>query len=70
MTTPLKLDYGSRLYKDSNVSYGSEGVFPLIILSNSNRVAYYAMPPEYLIQESDKDKYYSIVENMLYGLLK
>lgn len=70
MTTPLKLDYGSRLYKDQNVSYGEQGVFPLIVLSNSNRVAYYAMPPEYLIEEDDKAKYISVVENMMYGMLR
>ncbi len=70
MTNPLKLDYGSRLFKDTNVSYGERGVFPLIVLSNSNRVAYYAMPPEYLIEEDDKEKYMSIVENMMYGMLR
>ncbi len=70
ITTPLKLDYGSRLFSDQETSYGSDGVFPLIVLSNSNRVAYYALPPEYLIENDDEAKYYSIVENMLYGLLK
>jgi hypothetical protein len=70
MTTPLKLDYGSKLFKDLNTSFGDQGVFPLIVLSNSNRVAYYAMPPEYLIEEDDKEKYMSIVENMMYGMLR
>lgn len=70
LTTPLKLDYGSRIFEDGNISYGEKGVFPLIVLSNSNRVAYYAMPPEYLIEEDDEAKYYSILENMLDGLLR
>jgi len=71
MTTPLKLDYGSRIYTDDKNSVGNDsGVFPLIVLSNSNRVAYYAMPPEYLIEEDDKNKYISIVENMIYGMLR
>lgn len=70
ITTPLKLDYGSRLYKDEEIYYGSDGVFPLIVLSNSNRVAYYALPPEYLIEEDDEAKYFSILENMLDGMLR
>jgi hypothetical protein len=71
MTTPLKLDYGSKLFSDEKIAYGnSDGVFPLIVLSNSNKVAYYALPPEYLIEEDDKDKYISILENMMYGMLK
>jgi hypothetical protein len=70
MTIPLKLDYGSRLFEDDKIYYGSEGVFPIIILSNSNRVAYYAIPPEYFVEEDDKAKYLSIIENMLYGLLR
>jgi hypothetical protein len=70
MTTPLKLDYGSKLYDSNKVAQGSQDVFPLIVLSNSNKVAYYAMPPEYLIEDDDENKYYSIVENMLYGMLR
>jgi len=71
MTTPLKLDFGSTLFDSDKISYGNEeGIFPLIILSNSNKVAYYAMPPEYLIEENDKEKYFSIIENMIYGMVK
>jgi hypothetical protein len=71
MTTPLKLDFGSTHFDSEKISYGNEeGIFPLIILSNSNKVAYYAMPPEYLIEENDKEKYFSIIENMIYGMVK
>jgi hypothetical protein len=28
------------------------------------------MPPEYLIEDDDKEKYYSIIENMTYGMVK
>ena len=68
--TPLKLDYGSNIYNDANKSYGDTEVFPLIVLSNSNRVAYYAMPPEYLVEDDDKEKFTSIVENIIDGMLK
>jgi len=66
--TPLKLDYGSNLYSDAKTSVGQ--VFPLIIVSNANKVAYYAIPPEYLCEDDDKEKYLSIIENMIYGMLK
>jgi hypothetical protein len=59
--TPLKLDFGSNLFIDTNTSYGTNGVFPFIVVSNSNRVAYYAIPPEYLIEEDDETGYYSII---------
>ncbi len=68
--TPLKLDFGSKLFKDQNTSIGNSSVFPLIVVSNSNRVAYYAMPPEYLIEPDDKEKYYSVLENMIDGMVR
>ena len=68
--TPLKLDYGSKLFKNSTTAVSDSSVFPLIVVSNSNRVAYYAMPPEYLVEPTDKKKYYSIIEDMIDGMLK
>lgn len=70
MTIPLKIDYGSKMYIDKEHSIGDQNIFPVIVLSNSNRVAYYALPPEYLIEDDDPAKYYSIIENMLYGMLR
>lgn len=72
VVTPLKLDFGSNLYNniDKDVSFGQNGVFPLIVVSNSNRVVYYALPPEYLIEEDDETGYFSIIENIISGMLK
>jgi hypothetical protein len=66
---PLKVDYGSNLFKDTNENVGDTEVFPIIVTSNSNKVAYYALPPEYLSEDDDKDKYYSIIENMIDGII-
>lgn len=65
--TPLKIDFGSKLVSDKGTF---EEVLPLIVISNANRVAYYALPPEYLAESDDKVKYTSIVENMINGMLK
>ena len=66
---PLKIDYGSRLFKDTNSSVGSSDVFPIIVTSNSNKVAYYAIPPESLAETDDKNGYYSVIENMIDGMI-
>ncbi len=66
---PLKLDYGTKLFSE-NYNGGLGPVFPLIVISNNKKVIYYAIPPEYFIEPEDKDKYYSIIENMLDGILK
>ncbi|MFH0905897.1 MAG: hypothetical protein V1824_01005 [archaeon] len=65
--TPLKLDFGSNLFDNNMKNYGS--TFPLIVISNSNKVAYYAMPIEYLNEDSDKQKYLSLIVNMIDGML-
>ncbi|HNW05746.1 MAG TPA: hypothetical protein PK655_00465 [archaeon] len=65
---PLKIDFGSNLRDTKNRAYGD--IFDAIVTSNSNRVAYYAIPPEYLAEERDGDnKYYSIVYNMFEGMV-
>lgn len=65
---PLKINFGANLRDANNQSYGD--IFDAIITSNSNRVAYYAIPPEYLAEERDKEKYYSIVYNMFEGMVR
>ncbi len=65
--TPLKIDFGSNLIDEKNKGYGD--IFPAIVTSNSNRVAYYAIPPEYL-NIRDGEKYQLIVENLVQGMLR
>ncbi|MDD3178661.1 MAG: hypothetical protein PHR26_04030 [Candidatus ainarchaeum sp.] len=67
---PLKLDYGSNIYANSTQEIGDQSIFPLIVVSNSNRVAYYSIPPEYFVENEDKEKYTSIIENIIDGMLK
>lgn len=64
---PLKIDFGANLRDANNTGYGD--IFEAIVTSNSNRVAYYAIPPEYLAEEKDKDKYYSVIYNMFDGMV-
>ncbi|MFA5746366.1 MAG: hypothetical protein WCX82_03325 [archaeon] len=64
---PLKVDYGSSLFNDKGKNFGD--IFDVIVTSNSNLVAYYAIPPEYVAEPTDKDKYYSIVWNMFDGMV-
>jgi hypothetical protein len=64
--TPLKIDFGSGLIDDNSKNYGD--VFPAIITSNSNRVAYYAIPPEYLNKR--EERYQLIIENLVHGMLR
>ncbi len=50
-------------------SYGSAS--PLVMVSGfGEKVAYYAMPPEYFANSKLEDKYYGIIENMYYGMTK
>jgi hypothetical protein len=66
--TPLKVDYGSNIIDNkTHKDYGN--IFPLIVTSNSNRVAYYAIPPEYLCEDDDENKYLLIIENLIKGML-
>jgi hypothetical protein len=45
--------------------------FPLIVTSGyGERVAYYAVPPEQFVEPDQPQKYYSIVENLYYGMLR
>jgi regulator of extracellular matrix RemA (YlzA/DUF370 family) len=65
---PLKIDFGANLRDQNNTSYGD--IFDAIVTSNSNRVAYYAIPPEYLAEERDgENKYLSIIYNMFDGMV-
>jgi hypothetical protein len=66
--TPLKVDYGSNLINNDGKDFGS--TFPMIITSNSNRVTYYAIPPELLNEETDDDKYLLIIENLIDGMFR
>ncbi|HOW29493.1 MAG TPA: hypothetical protein PK685_02365 [archaeon] len=65
---PLKIEYGSNLFDENKTSYGD--VFDAIVTSNSNLVAYYAIPPEYLAEDNDDEKYYSVVWNMFDGMVR
>jgi len=65
---PLKIEYGSNLFDDEKNNYGK--VFDAIVTSNSNLVAYYAIPPEYLAEDDDENKYYSVIWNMFDGMVR
>lgn len=65
---PLKIEYGANLFDEDKTNYGK--VFDAIVTSNSNLVAYYAIPPEYLAEDEDVEKYYSLIWNMFDGMVK
>lgn len=68
-TRVLSLDWQSHLIGTDKKDYGN--TFPIIVTSGfGERVAYYAVPPEQFIDPALKEKYYSIIENMYYGMLK
>ncbi len=49
--------------------YGT--TFPIIVTSGyGERVAYYAVPPEQFVNPELKDKYFTIIENLYYGMLR
>lgn len=68
-TRALSVDYGSNIIDESKgISEGP--VFPLIIQSGvGGKVVYYAVPPETFVKDTQKEKYYSIVQNMYLGIL-
>lgn len=65
--TPLKIDFGAGLIDNNAKNHGQ--IFPVIVTSNSNRVAYYAIPPEYL-NKRDEERYQLIIENLIEGMLR
>ena len=67
---PLKIEYGSNLFAEDDKTKNYGDVFDAIVTSNSNLVAYYAIPPEYLAEEDDEEKYYSVIWNMFDGMVK
>ncbi|MBS3057206.1 MAG: hypothetical protein J4415_01100 [Candidatus Diapherotrites archaeon] len=72
ITNVLNVNYQSNLIGSDGEDYGR--TFPIIIASAptgvGERVAYYAIPPENLVRPENKEKFYSILENMYYGMLK
>lgn len=68
-TRALTLDWFSELIGQDQLNYGR--TFPLITTSGyGERIAYYAVPPEQFVAEDLEEKYYSIVENVYYGMLR
>lgn len=68
-TRVLSLDWLSELVSTSRIGYGR--VFPVIVTSGyGERVAYYAVPPEQFVEDYQPEKYYSLVENLYYGMLR
>jgi hypothetical protein len=66
----MTLDWGSALIggKDKK-DFGK--MFPFIVTSGfGEKVAYYAVPPDHFVQEAMKDKYYSFIENLYWGMLR
>ncbi len=48
-----------------------EKIIPIIVTSGyGERIAYYAIPPEQFVSPDQKEKYYSIIENLYLGMLK
>ena len=72
ITNVLNVNYQSNLIGSDGEDYGR--TFPIIIASAptgiGERVAYYAVPPENLVRPEMKEKFYSILENMYYGMLR
>lgn len=65
----LTLDWFSNLVGENQVNYGR--TFPLIVTSGyGERVAYYAVPPDQFVEDDLPEKYYSLVENIYYGMLR
>ncbi|MEK6973111.1 MAG: hypothetical protein AABW72_03670 [archaeon] len=77
-TVVLSAEMGSNIFDESQNNYGN--ILPLIVLTSKSsilnmnigeNVAYYALPPEYYAYNllDDKHKYYSLIENLYYGML-
>lgn len=68
-TRVLSLDWQSNLQGTDGKDYGN--ILPIIVTSGyGERVAYYAIPPEQFVSPDQKEKYYSIIENLYLGMLK
>lgn len=68
-TRVLSLDWKSNLVGKNQTDYGQD--FPLIVTSGyGERVAYYAVPPDQFVSPEQPEKYYSLVENVYYGMLR
>ncbi|MFH0954807.1 MAG: hypothetical protein V1777_01775 [Candidatus Micrarchaeota archaeon] len=68
-TRVLSLNWQSELIGNDRVGYGK--IFPVIVTSGyGERVAYYAVPPEQFVEDYQPEKYYSLVENLYYGMLR
>jgi len=68
--TPLMIEYGANLFDETDKTKNYGKVFEGIVTSNSNLIAYYAIPPEYLAEDDDEEKYYSFVWNMFDGMVR
>lgn len=74
-TRVLSVDYGGNLISKNKMDLGMS--FPVIVTAGmGERWAYYALPPEQFARpnegelECTENCYYSLVENMYYGMLK
>lgn len=68
-TRVMTLDWESNLIANDGVDYGR--AFPMIQTRGvGERVAYYAVPPEQFVAPDLPEKYFSIVENMYFGMIK
>ncbi|MDO8624614.1 MAG: hypothetical protein Q7R47_00920 [Candidatus Diapherotrites archaeon] len=68
-TRVLTLDWESDLITKTGVNIGR--VFPIIQTGGvGERVAYYAVPPEQFVAPDLPEKYYTILENVYYGMIK
>ncbi len=68
-TRVLSLDWEGNLITKDNKNLGNS--FAIIQTSGvGERVAYYAVPPEQFVAPDLSEKYYSILENMYYGMIK
>ncbi len=68
-TRVLSLDWESNLITSAGVELGK--TFPVIQTSGvGERVAYYAVPPEQFVADDLPEKYYTILENLYFGMIK
>jgi hypothetical protein len=76
-TRVLTVETVSHIVSSEGKDYGNN--FPLIITTTptsffgikfGERIAYYAVPPEQFVEPEQQEKYFSIIENMYYGMLQ
>ena len=76
-TRALSIKTLTRVVDETGKDYGTE--FPLIVTTSPSsafglkfgeKVAYYAVPPEQFVEEELEKKYFTIIENMYYGMLQ